>query len=184
MVLSFIAGANGLIGGQNATLGQIPYQVLWNFNGEVFCGGSIYTPNIIITAAHCCQNINEYCKKLPKWYCFEDPWFNVEIVAGELSLNDEDYTEQRRGVVANIVHPDYTNKPITNDICLLFLDEDLTFNEHVKSMDLSTEMSSSEQNCTVSGWGHLRENGTVFPDKLQFANVQIKNKTECEKGNG
>ena len=44
-----------IVGGQDATLGQFPWQVLWTNKGNVYCGGSIYNESTIITAAHCCK---------------------------------------------------------------------------------------------------------------------------------
>ena len=44
-----------IVGGQDAVLGQFPWQVLWLNLGNVYCGGSIYNETTIITAAHCCK---------------------------------------------------------------------------------------------------------------------------------
>ncbi|XP_041565271.1 trypsin epsilon-like [Drosophila elegans] len=42
-----------IIGGQNIEIEQAPWQVSLQVNGEHSCGGSIYSKDIIITAAHC-----------------------------------------------------------------------------------------------------------------------------------
>ena len=50
-------GLSTIIGGTDASPGEIPYQVSFQdisfgFNFH-FCGGSIYSENYVITAAHC-----------------------------------------------------------------------------------------------------------------------------------
>lgn len=48
-----------IIGGDVATPGQFPHQVGIEIDlvdgGKAFCGGSILTEHIIITAAHCAK---------------------------------------------------------------------------------------------------------------------------------
>ena len=48
-----------IVNGEDAVLGQFPYQVLWAYEGNVLCGGSIYNKSTIITAAHCCKVFEE-----------------------------------------------------------------------------------------------------------------------------
>lgn len=45
-----------IVGGQQASPGQFPYQVGMYIQmdlNEVFCGGSLISPNSVLTAAHC-----------------------------------------------------------------------------------------------------------------------------------
>ena len=58
-VKTYVNWIDGIVGGQDAVLGQFPHQVLWSFNGFVWCGGSIYNKSTIITAAHCCKPFEE-----------------------------------------------------------------------------------------------------------------------------
>lgn len=47
-----------IVGGDEATPGQFPHQIGLLVNtgrGQAFCGGSILTENIVVTAAHCAQ---------------------------------------------------------------------------------------------------------------------------------
>uniref|UniRef100_T1GE17 Peptidase S1 domain-containing protein n=1 Tax=Megaselia scalaris TaxID=36166 RepID=T1GE17_MEGSC len=48
-----------IVGGQPTTIEQYPYQVsLFRVGGSHFCGGSLVSNNIVITAAHCLQSIS------------------------------------------------------------------------------------------------------------------------------
>lgn len=42
-----------IVGGENATIEELPYQVLIESEGEGYCGGSIIADRWVLTAAHC-----------------------------------------------------------------------------------------------------------------------------------
>jgi secreted trypsin-like serine protease len=42
-----------IIGGENATLGQFPWQVVMMIDDAWMCGGSLILRNWVMTAAHC-----------------------------------------------------------------------------------------------------------------------------------
>lgn len=44
-----------IVGGDNASPGQFPYQVSLRKNKSHFCGGSIIDSRTILTAAHCVE---------------------------------------------------------------------------------------------------------------------------------
>ena len=47
-----IAG-HRVIGGINAVRGSWPWQILLLYNSRPICGGTLVTPSIVVTAAHC-----------------------------------------------------------------------------------------------------------------------------------
>ena len=114
-----------------------------------FCGGSIYSENVIITAAHCCQGIFE-----------SDPPAALEdfyIIGGELDLSKDSGTEQRRNIKAYKYHPDYATLPnggCENDVCLLYLDTpfDLT-QPDISTITIAQEDPAQSTECLISGWG-------------------------------
>lgn len=42
-----------IVGGQPAELGEFPHVIILKYQGRFSCGGSLITPNRVLTAAHC-----------------------------------------------------------------------------------------------------------------------------------
>ncbi|KAH9641190.1 hypothetical protein HF086_004577 [Spodoptera exigua] len=88
---------NRIVGGQNATIENHPYQVSFVVNNSYFCGGFIVSENYILTAAHCAQNV--------------DP-STVVLRAGS--------TWRRNGTIIPIAeviaHPEYDNPAFDKDV--------------------------------------------------------------------
>ena len=134
-----------IVGGEDAVLGQFPQQVLWAYNGNVFCGGSIYNESTIITAAHCCEAIDDGFLPLD----------DTVIMAGRIDIDDT-VNGQYITIKSYSIHPDYDgSSELHNDICLLTLDDNLVFNENVKAIGLNNETLVADTKCIVSGWGSL-----------------------------
>ena len=63
-----------IVGGQPAPAGRYPYMsgMLSSINARPYCGGSLITPTVVYTAAHCpapsfvsvgCLNVNDSCAR-------------------------------------------------------------------------------------------------------------------------
>ena len=106
------------------------------------CGGCIYSENVIITAAHCCAGSEITNEK-------------DEIIAGELFLQKVSDDFQNSNIKEFIIHPDYNDNSLENDICLLYLENPLKLsaNTSVDSIDLADEDFLPNSICTISGWG-------------------------------
>ena len=136
-----------IVGGEDAVLGQFPHQVLWAYEGDVFCGGSIYNEVTIITTAHCCKVFDEGLAQLDE----------TIIIAGRIDVNDI-ANGQEIAIQSYLIHPDYIgNGDQHNDICLLNLDwtTGLVFTENVNAIALNSETLVPDTKCIVSGWGTL-----------------------------
>ena len=110
------------------------------------CGGSIYNATTVITAAHCCVGA----------VADGSSWNLYNIVAGELDVLTNSGFEQRRKIKDHLIHPDYDENTLQNDICLLTMDSPFEFNDQVKAIPLDTVGPSTGKNCQVSGWGTLQ----------------------------
>ena len=147
------SNAKRIVNGEDAVLGQFPYQVLWAIAHRdsvddfyVHCGGSIYNKSTIITAAHCCAHFDRYPIPLNK----------TKIIAGQIEVS-ESYG-QFIEIDSYLIHPDYDqeNKDNNwNDVCLLTLKTDLEYNDNVKCIKLNDRSLEPGTKCIVSGWGRL-----------------------------
>ena len=64
--------------------------------------------------------------------------------------------EQKSEVSEILIHPDYDEETVKNDICLLYLKTELNLNGNdVKSIDLEMNDPGPETKCDISGWGAL-----------------------------
>merc|ERR1711935_1120232 len=170
-------GDDRIVNGEDAVPGQFPHQVLWAYSGQVFCGGSIYSNNKIITAAHCCKPFEDGEQ-------LHDQLSLTNIVAGRIIL-EFDFNGQEISVKSYLIHPNYTGvDPIdgsgshANDICLLTLDDDLEFNDNVKGIALNNETVEVGVKCIVSGWGTTTEGGNTAAT-LQFVEVYLWSTDRC-----
>ena len=109
------------------------------------CGGCIYSEYVIITAAHCCAGTEITNEK-------------DEIIAGELYLQKVSDDFQNSKIKEFVIHPDYNEISLENDICLLYLENPLILsaNTSVDSIDLADEDPMLATECTISGWGTER----------------------------
>ncbi|XP_069669069.1 trypsin-1-like [Periplaneta americana] len=160
-----------IVGGSNAAKGAFPYQislqqVIFIFRQHI-CGGSIISPNWVVTAGHCVV-IGD-----------------LEVVAGEHSLNNNDGTEQTVAVAQAIVHPNYAGEVGPYDIAVLKLSSALVFNDYVQSIALPPAGSIPSGSAILTGWGSTSQtNNPSMPDILQTATLPIVEYDECVRTYG
>jgi len=159
-----------IVGGNEVEPHSIPIQVSLQYSviNVHFCGATVATENFVITAAHCCdgQNAGE-----------------INVVAGDHNVKIDEGTEQVRSVKSFKLHPDYDDRTMSNDICLIELDQPLVMNEYVVGATLPDQNQEHQGDATVSGWGSLSSNGP-YPLTLQAVNVPIKSDEVCRSAYG
>ncbi|XP_039972916.1 suppressor of tumorigenicity 14 protein homolog [Xiphias gladius] len=161
---------NRIVGGQNAELGEWPWQVSLHFvtSGHV-CGASIISERWLLSAAHCFATSNPANHVASNWQTY----------SGMQDQYKQDGV-QRRPLKRIISHPDYNQMTFDYDIALLELDGPLQFTNIIQPICLpsSSHVFPAGMSCWVTGWGALREGGQKA-QLLQKASVKIINDTVC-----
>ncbi|XP_028131868.1 trypsin-1 [Diabrotica virgifera virgifera] len=152
--------------GQDALEGQFPYQVSIQERRDEdyksFCGGSIISPNWIVTAGHCyLENTNP----------------DVRIVAGIIKISETSESMQVRTIAKYYIHEDYHGGPAPNDIMVMKVNEPFIFNDRVKPINLPKQNFETIGEAVISGWGNTDKE--LEPDNLQWELTQISDGQTC-----
>jgi len=128
------------------------------------CGGSLVAPDRVITAGHCCDG---------------ESAGDLTVVVGEYDRDTNEGTEKTIQVSEVIANENYSPWDLTNDICLLYLEEPAEFNDNVGAIGLPESMQEYPEgtDCTVIGWG-TTENGNLA-SVLQKVVVPVVSDKQC-----
>ncbi|MXQ94238.1 hypothetical protein E5288_WYG007354 [Bos mutus] len=165
--LNYLNIFSRIVGGRQVAKGSYPWQVSLKQRQKHVCGGTIISPQWVITAAHCVANRNTVST------------FNV--TAGEYDLRYVEPGEQTLTIETIIIHPHFsTKKPMDYDIALLKMAGAFRFDQFVGPMCLPEPGERFKPGfiCTTAGWGRLSENG-ISPQVLQEVNLPILTQDEC-----
>jgi len=158
-----------IVGGEEATPNEFPWQVSMQYFGSHICGGSIYNANTVITAAHCGEIASPSA---------------FSVLAGKHNLRVTENTQQLRQVSQVVLHPGYPGVTgFSNDIAILKLSAPLDLNAAVGPVPIAPTGYTATGEATVTGWGTTREGGSL-PDTLQKVNVPIVTDAACRQAYG
>ncbi|XP_044298088.1 transmembrane protease serine 2 [Varanus komodoensis] len=140
---------NRIVGGNITFLGDWPWQVSLHIKSTHLCGGSIITPEWIVTAAHCVEGA----------YSQAHYW---KVYAGILT-QPEMISSKGHSVARIISHPNYDPATKNNDVALMKLQSPLLFNEFIRPVCLPNPgmMFQPEQWSWITGWGARRQGGNT-----------------------
>ncbi|XP_016348593.1 trypsin-like [Sinocyclocheilus anshuiensis] len=167
---------NRIVGGENATAGDWPWQVsihltFQDVNFGHFCGGTLINKDWVLSAAHCFQ------------------WFNASYIVmyfGRLNQSGFNLFETNRTARRNINHPNFNISNLDNDVALVQLSSSVTFSDYIRPVCLAAAGSvfGGGTESWVTGWGRLQPNGTQLPDILQEVMIPIVNNSACANAYG
>ncbi|CAL4073823.1 unnamed protein product, partial [Meganyctiphanes norvegica] len=154
-----------IVGGHDATLGEAPWQVaLVNAHGSLFCGGTLLSPWVVITAAHCMIFKN----------------FTVRL--GGLDRRDLPLMGSVKEVLE---HAEYNSSTIDNDIALVILDvpvnaPPMQYAEPARLPNTDDDEVYANETVLISGWGTIRSGNYPKPNNLLAAEVQVFPQDMCK----
>jgi secreted trypsin-like serine protease len=124
-----------VVGGTPAAQGEFP----WMVHLSMGCGGALYRPTLVLTAAHCVGATG--------------PNTGITATLGAVDLQDPN----RIQVQSNYVHraPSYTNYTAGDDWALIRLDSPV----NLPTLPIAHTTAYNNGTFTVAGWGRTTEGG-------------------------
>lgn len=159
-----------IVGGFPIDIEKVPYQVSIQTSwGTHFCGGSLISANMVLTAAHCVD---------------DDPRPKDVMI----HLGTSDRTQGGIAIPALKIkyHENYNTEPIRNDVALIKLSRSVRFTTKIRPIKMATSDPASGTTTLASGWGKLNKDDpdTNIPQYLQAVYLKAISRSSCRAAYG
>merc|ERR1712227_374546 len=167
-----------IVGGEVATPGAWPWTGLLGRSGlsgglTVVCGGSLLSPDTILTAAHCFEGNSR------------DPTM-VRLGEHDIAKSDETKNPSIDINIDKVVkHPDWDSTTLDNDIAIVKLRSNVTYSESISPICLPDEYADQDLvallnslDPVVVGWGATQTYGPA-ETVLRQATVPLVTQASC-----
>ncbi|KAK6187053.1 hypothetical protein SNE40_006301 [Patella caerulea] len=156
---------NTIVNGENAQPGVWPWQVSMQRIGKHYCGGSLISPNFVVTAAHCIEQ-----------YKLEFSF--IDIVLGATKLTSKESMQVKRKIKRLVLHNHIFHE--RNDIALIQLSRPVEYTDYIRPICLpdATETFTRSNQCFAVGWG-MKAWNTTFSNRLQEAKMTLWDTQKC-----
>ncbi|KAK7934391.1 hypothetical protein WMY93_005287 [Mugilogobius chulae] len=166
-VTSFGRGAK-IINGKEVAPHSMPYMALLQTqNVLAYCGGTLISPEWVLTAAHCYKENNKIKQVTLGVH-------NIQKEATEKNLR------QIRKVEKFIKYPNYNAQKKINDFMLIKLAQSVINSKTVQVMHLYKSIDPpAGSTCVIAGWGKMHYGDKTFSNVLLSVNVTVIDRTKC-----
>lgn len=154
-----------IVGGRPTVITKHPWQVSLQAYDYHYCGGTIISSNLILTAGHCTT-------------------YPINLIKVRVGTNNSSCCGSVHDVVKLIRHKNFTTSRRgvpSNDIAVLVLNNSISLNSKAWPIKLfdQDEKAPIGTYGTLTGWGSMVENGDK-PNILRTVDVAIVSKVDCE----
>jgi trypsin len=173
MALAVAGPASAIVGGSDASAGDIPWIVSLSTSSH-FCGGAILNNNTVLTAASCVDGV---------------PAPNLRLRYGSRRHASGGTFV---GVRTVVVHPDFSAATHANDIAILHTATPITFGPEAQPVSLPLPLGglpglgddpAAGTDLLVAGWGTTSQGGS-FPATLKKVTVPVVSRSSCRSSYG
>ncbi|KPI98612.1 Chymotrypsin-2 [Papilio xuthus] len=152
-----------IVGGSKAPNGSAPYQVSLRWFGvRHFCGASIITTRVILTAAHCVDRMKPH-------------YFMAIVGTNQLRSGGTPYPIRKF-----VRHEDYDDQLIKNDIAVLFTLMEMKLGGDVDAVELNNEPVMPGEKLLLTGWGTTSYPGKA-PNDLMMLELNAISLDDCRE---
>jgi len=156
-----------IVGGDTAEEDRYSFAAyLVDEDGDQFCGGTVITDDVVVSAAHCGGG-------------------RYDVVVGRHNRNHND--GEVIGVAKELIHPSWDEDTDDNDIMLLFLDRPINL-DYVKFASVTDEYVGVAVPVTVLGWGEMGgyhdDDISTSADELQEVQLFTISNQDCALSRG
>lgn len=155
-----------ITGGVSTVISDFPWQVYY-VSGNFRCGGSIISPDWVITAAHCTKD--DLGNPIPV--------ATMSVIVG--ANNPKSGTDGKKYLVTNvIVHEAFNSQTLLNDIALLRISGPISYPNAtpikiVSAGDIADGVINPGVMSWVTGWGLTNVSPQILPTSLQKVQLPI-----------
>ncbi|KAL9692890.1 hypothetical protein quinque_012175 [Culex quinquefasciatus] len=176
---------NRIVGGQNASLMEFPWMALLGYVGpagtDLHCMGTLISARYVLTGATC------VFRKVPILVRLGEHTIGTEKDCNVNDASDCAPPVQDLDIEYIVRHQSYNLRPNQNDIALIRLKEEVTFEDHIQPVCLpvtSELRTNNPAEYIIAGWGQTDPIGEIT-ETLQKATVPaVPDRDECQRAFG
>lgn len=153
-----------IVGGEQASPGEVPFMVSLQSGGRHFCGGSLIKKNWVLTAAHCVRGQSTR---------------GLTAVVGAYKLGQAVQAETFQ-IEKAVIHPSYSGS--NNDFALLKISGQSRGQIiELNKSQLNVPTQGSPLVAVSAGFGYIKENGWNVEKTLRKVNLPLVTQQECNR---
>jgi len=157
-----------IVGGNEVTPHEYPWQVGLFIDDMYFCGGSIISEDWVLTAAHCMDGAGY-----------------VEVVMGAHNIRDTSESTQVRVTSFDFfTNEDWNSYTLHNDLALIKMPNPISFTDEIQPVCLPTYSDASDDfvgaSVTLTGWGRPSDSASGISEVLREVDVTTIATADCQ----